>query len=166
MRLPLLSLFVCLSLLGCESSPVLQPVERASLAHAEELPPGAVFARWKADPNRLVNDIPRAVSRCDWAILNMEPRPQRGKPVPLSVDTPVKAMALLPDDREASILAWKVNDEEVAAAVRVGLLGDRDLEMQFLRALASVMADRPAPRRGGLFELPPLPNIQLVPGKK
>ena len=159
-------LIACAALAGCNAQPEVQPIDREALAHSEKVPPGAAFARWKADPNRLVADIPRAVSRCEWAMLHMQPRLRHGKAEPLEPDKPVEAMALLPDDREAKIMAWKVSDQEVAAAVRVGLFGDPDLELQYLKILASVMAGQPAPKRGGWFELPPLPDIPLVPGKK
>lgn len=137
---------------GCAGEPVyprrmhsLSPVAAQQLPICGEIPRAATSARWGADASRLAVDVERAVERIHWALLEL---------LPASGDLPLRAHALLPDNRTAAIYAWALNEREVAAAIQIGRFGDPQAEHAFLQMLADTLADKPRPSRGGTFELP------------
>lgn len=151
-------ILVALLLAGCESGPVyplrshaLASVNAAELPRAEALPVETSFARWKAKSSRLVDDVPRAVKRSDWGLLELKlaAAAKAGEKA-----GPLRAEALLPDNRTAVIHAWAIGEDEVAAGVMIGKFGDAAVQREFLQMLADVLADKPKPKRGGLFFLP------------
>lgn len=111
-------------------------------------------AQWAAPADRLPADIPRAVKRNEWAVLHIEPAVNDTELRPSHGGAVMSVTGLLPDDREATILAWRISADEVGVAVRVGYFGDPAAERQFLAVLREVMAGKPKPKRGGTFELP------------
>ncbi len=143
---------------GCEMLPT-YPSRAHDLAFiaADELPGGEVVspeasvARWKADPFRLAADVTRAVERSDWGLLELK-GVSAVTTEPSSV--PLRAEALLPDNRVAVIHAWVMGGDEVAVAVMIGRFGDRKTQEHFLQVLADSLAGKPRPKRGGGFELP------------
>lgn len=143
---------------GCEVLPiyparayVLGAVAASELPGGEVVPPEASAARWKADPARLASDVTRAVERSDWALLEL-----KGVPAVTTEPTsvPMRAEALLPNNRVAVIHAWVMGEDEIAVAVMVGRFGDRKSQEHFLQVLADSLAGKPRPKRGGSFELP------------
>jgi hypothetical protein len=157
---PLLALCFALAAgCGVPSLPAVQTetVDAASLT-GDVIPAGRpvnmTLARWAAPANRLLDDIPRAIQRHEWAALHIEPQVDAMLPGASLPTMAISATALLPDDREAAILAWRIADHEVAVAVRVGYFGDPAAERDFLARVRQVMAGKPKPKRGGTFELP------------
>ena len=121
----------------------------------------ATQATFKADPQRLPDDVKRAIRKSHWGRIRQtaEGVSEDGEAADAaSAAGPVvvRARALLPDDREASIFAWQSGEREVTAAIRVGHFGDPDVQRQWLSKLAEVMAGPPAPQRYR-YRLPHLP---------
>lgn len=154
----MLILSISLGAWGCASGPVyplhshaLGQVTADQLPGALSLPAETTYARWNAKASRLVDDVPRAVKRSDWGLIELMP----AAPVKAGEKSgPMRAQALLPDNRTAVIHTWEISENEVAAAVMIGAFGDQPAQRDFLQMLADVLADKPKPKRGGLFFLP------------
>jgi hypothetical protein len=151
-------LFAFLLLTGCASEPnyplrshAIQPITPDHMPGAVALPPGTTFGTWRATPSRLAEDIPRAVKRLSWGLLEVSLPPSEG---PGATGATVRAEALLPDNRIAVIHGWKLSETEIAVGVRIGRFGDAAIEQEFLQMLADALAGRAAPKRGGTFTLP------------
>ena len=151
-------ILVALGLTGCESGPVyplrshtLKAVSAQELPGANALPTETSFARWNANASRLVDDVPRAVKRSDWGLLELKLAAEAKVGEKAG---PLRAEALLPDNRTAVIHAWAIGENEVAAGVMIGQFGDPAMQREFLQMLADALADKPKPKRGGVFFLP------------
>ena len=144
--------FVCWAI-GCQSEP--KPIDPVQAGVLDEPFPHASATQLKGDFNRLVYDIPRAVKKHHWGMLNLEPftANKPGEPSKQSV----RAQALLPDDRTASLIAWRVDQNAIGIAMRVGHFGDPGREHAFFDELARVLRGKPSRRHRQGFELPP-PN--------
>jgi hypothetical protein len=162
MRLAMVHI-ACLLALGCSTEPnyplrshVVQPIVPAGLPGAAMLPLDTTFATWNATSSRLAEDIPRAVKRSNWGLLEITDQSLPAAPEAAAAGTaPIRAEALLPDNRVAVIHGWKLRENEVAVGVRIGRFGDAKVERDFIQMLADALAGKPAPRRGGTFTLPP-----------
>ena len=132
----------------------LDPVTVTDLPGSEAVLLEASAARWNADAARLAVDVIRAVERSDWALLEVTGATGIRAQSSVPSTHPIRAEALLPDNRVAVIHVWGLSENEVAAAVMVGRFGDRRKQERFLQILADTLADKPKPKRGGGFELP------------
>lgn len=130
-----------------------------SVYQGDGAPPDAYRDRWQAPADRLYADIPRAMQRMEWALLRVDPPTEkalerRGRP---TAEQPIRAEAMLPDNRIAHIVGYlAAGDDQVAVHVKVGHFGDPELEREYVATLKDVLADKPKPKRGIFFELPPL----------
>ena len=142
----------CLFTDGCAySPPALTDSNRLRGPGLDEPFEDSSTANWPADPGRLATDIRRAFRELDWGRMYI-----RKDPAAADHGEVVRAAALLPDGRLATIIAWPATDDGVSVGVglRVGRFGDRDREQQFVNMLAKLLAGKPAPVRGGSFALP------------
>lgn len=148
------------SLTGCASD---LPIPVQPLAPATANPPTAPVPllrnmsvyQWPDSFDRLEVDIERAMNKQEWALLNQE-----------KADGVIRAEGVVPDNRHAWITAWRVNEKDIAVAVRVGLYGDEPLESLYAARLKQVLAGKAKPKRNWGFELPPLPKLPpFLPSK-
>jgi len=132
--------------------------------------PRATQAQLPGDPQRLGDDVQRTAKQLEWGMLSISDtiRKSDGSATPPGPAV-VRARALLPDGRAATLVAWPIEpatyDEKgkkllkpgrVAVALRVGFFGDRQNQERFIRRLSRVMAGDPKPVRGWGFTLPPV----------
>jgi hypothetical protein len=143
-------------LVGCASEPnyplrshIIEPIDSVGLPGAAGLAPSTALAAWNAASSRLAEDIPRAVKRLNWGLLEIALPDAAGPGGP-----PIRASALLPDNRVATIHGWRLSESRVVVGVLVGRFGDARIEQEFLQMIADVLAGPPAPKRGGTFALP------------
>jgi len=134
-----------------------------SAAHGDLLSPPAEWSsgRWNADNSRLGDDLPRAIEAVHWAVIRMALRPAALEVPEESLDDQGRATAmvwradaLMPDGREARIVAWTPDPQQVAVAVRVGSFGDAAEEQRFVDALREVLDGPPKRKRRDKFVLP------------
>ncbi len=168
---PMVRLAICALFLltGCELTPPPPSTLTASAAPAErpsDAPAGMTFIQITGDAARLMDDIPRAIKRCLWGTLHVTapPPPAPADPIAAALRSPVavtptaaqpiRAAAMLPDDRPAEMLVWRVDEKTVAAGIRVGRFGDHEEERRFLRALTDVLAGPALFKHRDTFELP------------
>jgi hypothetical protein len=131
----------------------------------------------KGEPDRLVEDIVRAIEELNWAVLRVrhpalgsegqpglsqldvaDPEGPLGQALAHAVVT-----ALRPDDREVRIEAWAFPKAQVYTRVRVGLFGDPPAERRFLASLRDfLLGPPPRPYRGD-FQPPPWPLLPDEP---
>jgi len=116
---------------GCHG-PLVEPMDHLKEAGLDEPFPGASGAHWRADFDRLIYDIPRAMEKHHWGMLSI-------KQVTADGDRLVRASGLLVDGREAKLVAWPSGKNSVAVALRVGRFGDPDQEQAFINRLAEVL---------------------------
>ena len=160
---------VLLSTAGCELIPPPPSFLTSSVTPSvrpNDAPPGMTFAQMPGDAARLEDDIRRALKRCHWGKLHVNPPPPQTPadpaaaalrsevPTTPTAAQPIRAAAMLPDDRPVEILAWRVDDKSVAAGIRVGRFGDSEEERRFLRALTDVLAGPALFKHRDTFELP------------
>jgi hypothetical protein len=137
---------------GCETSPrppigpalTIVPADRVVFTSDVPALEGATAATWAADPQRLSDDVHRAIRRCHWGVLShhVHTPAKEGDPV-----IRVSARALLPNDLEADIHAWSSGENLVTAVVRIGRFGEPHLQSVYLEQLAATLADKPKPQR-------------------
>jgi hypothetical protein len=114
----------------------------------------------RGDYERLVDDIPRAISKAHWGLQWMTPAAwPKGDDGKLQL-IPINASALLPDGREAFLRAEPAGEDRIALTVAVGRTGDPREEKAFATVLQKVLDGKPKPKRGGTFELPKLSTTQ------
>lgn len=143
---------VCVA--GCVQLTV-RSIDRLSGAAINEPFPDASVAQWPADFKRLVYDIPRAVKKHHWGMLGLKQHgPEGGDTETEASERIIRAAALLPDGRSATIVAWPEDETTIAVALRVGPFGDALQEEAFLVRLAQVMRGKPSRRHRQEFELP------------
>ena len=120
------------------------------MGHLDESLEDGSSAQWKADADRLLADIGRSFRDLHWGkqYLRRQPRDDRQ---PLQK---VRAAGLLPDGRTATVIAWPVEPDQIAVAVRIGQFGDAKQQQMFINMLAKILAGKPKPKRGGSFRLP------------
>lgn len=151
---------------GCHAGPTIERLDGAAPRDAAgtgtgaagwEAAAGGSIARWRGmDLERALFDLRRAVPEAHWALLRA---PSPGKVEPWAGE-PRTMMAMLPDGREATIVALReaganeATDATFAAAVRVGLFGDAQAEAAFLTTLDQLLRGEPARPRGKKFTLP------------
>ena len=142
-------------------------------ARPAEAPPNMTFSQMPGDWRRLEDDLRRAIKRCHWGTLHVEPPspPKSTDPaaalrsaptVTPTVDQPIRMAAMLPDGRPVEILAWRVDGTNLAAGIRVGRFGDEEEERRYLRALTDVLAGPAMFKHRDTFELPdnwPSPSV-------
>lgn len=120
-------------LVGC-MGPV-EPVSHLQGSGLDEPFPDASGAALRGEWGRLPYDIPRAIQKAHWGKLSVD-----------AVSSPrgqvVRAGALLPDGREAAVVAWPMEQGGVYVAVRVGPFGDREQEKAFLNSLQAVLSGK------------------------
>jgi hypothetical protein len=127
---------------------------------------GASLRTWEADVDRLSDEIERAAGDVGWAALRISA--DDGS----SARHLTRAWLMMPDNRTVIVMVgWaevtsndNAEDETsreddhpvrpMTASVRVGLLGDSDLQTAYLDALQARLAGKAKRRVGGYFELP------------
>ena len=142
---------VCLLVgVGC-AGPAIHPTDHLAGPGVDEPFLDGSMARWGADFNRVIYDIPRAVKRSHWGLLHAQPDgPDEPGVTPDGVSSTgrvVRARALLPDGRTATIIAWSADEGAIAVVVRVGRFGDRPMERVFISELAQVLRGKPGRRQ-------------------
>ncbi len=135
-----LGVILCAGLVGCDSLTIVS-VDRLTAPGLDELFPHASMANITGDYQRLNYDIPRAMKASHWGMLSLTHEPAGSARARHSV---LRAAALLPDGRTATIVAWSKNERVVSVAVRVGNLGDGEREKDFLAQLGSVLRGKPS----------------------
>ncbi len=140
---------------GCGGVAV-ERIEDLGVAGIGEPFPSASMARLGGGFDRLVDDIPRAVKQHHWGLLSLRrSRVEHAHRVRRDQTSEViRARALLPDGREAEMVAWPVGEDRVGMAVRVGRGGDADAEKAFLKRFARVLRGRPSRRHRQGVALP------------
>ena len=141
--------WVCL--VGC-AAPVAGPIDHLTGPGLDEPLPNATAARWSADFDRLMDDIPRATKKLHWGLLWV--RNESDRLEPRRVAAVVRAAALLPDGRLATVVVWSVNQSDIGVALRVGGFGDPHQENKFIRCLAKVLRGRPGRKQKQGFDWP------------
>lgn len=138
----------CFFVVGCAlDRPVLSDSNHLHGPGLNEPFADSAMVIWPADPSRLDVDIRRAFRDLNWGRMYI----RKNNTIQGLI---VRAAGLLPDGRTVTIVAWPIADDRVAVGLRVGQFGDRDREQRFVNMLAKLLAGKPAPVRGGTFELP------------
>ncbi len=140
---------------GCEAVPI-RATNQLNIGPTHLVFIGASVAKWPADFDRLIYDIPRTVRRVNWGLLNVKSLPVNGNARSRSQPPIIRASALLPDGRTATVIAWPASDRAIGVALRVGHFGDRRQEGRFIRHLAQVLRGKPSRKHRQAFELPPV----------
>ena len=135
---------------SCAPAPNPVPVGHIQTTHIDEPFLDGSFAQWKADADRLADDIRRSFRDLHWGRKYLRRHPGDDRQ-PLQL---VRAAALLNDGRTATVVAWPVHQHQVAVAVRVGQFGDLAQQRKFIHMLAKTLYGKPKPKRGSLFRLP------------
>lgn len=133
---------------GCPG-PRVQQTDHLSGPGFDPSMPNASMARWQADFDRLIYDIPRAVKKLHWGLIAV-----RNDPLANQQETVIRAEALLPNGHVAHMVAWKSQDGFITFVARVGYFGDRRQEGDLIKQLAKVLRGRPSRRHRQAFELP------------
>ncbi len=147
---------------GCGQTAV--PVQSLAPAGSggNDRPAGRTWDQWQADPARLEADLRRATEALHWAVLRLDRRPaaleldEEPPPPEISLQSAIawRLRALLPDGREAHVVAWEAQPGQVAVSALVGHFGDAALEKRFIDELRRTLAG-PAQRvRHDKFLLP------------
>lgn len=144
----LLAAMILASFSGC-SGPQVQPIDHLTGSGLDQSLPNASLARWEADFDRLIYDIPRAVKKLHWGLIGVQNVPSATGEV-----TVLRAEALLPNGHVATIVAWRSHSGFMAVALRVGHFGDRRQERVFISQLAKILRGKPSRRHRQTFELP------------
>ena len=136
-----LGVVLCVGLVvGCDSVEIVS-VDRLSAPGLDEPFPHASMAILLGDYDRLEYDIPRAMKACHWGKISLTQGPagsaQTGGPI-------LRARALLPDGRTATMVAWPKGERLVSVSVRVGHRGDREWERDYLTQLGSILRGKPS----------------------
>ena len=139
-----LALALLFGLVGCQM-PQIEPTNHLTGPGLDRPLPDASMASWPAAFDRLIYDIPRAIKRLHWGMLTVRQDP----------DAPViRATALLPDGREATLFAWEPRQGLITVALRVGHFGDRRQERACIAAVRAVLRGKPSRRHRQGFQLP------------
>ncbi|MCX5660945.1 MAG: hypothetical protein NTW19_14665 [Planctomycetota bacterium] len=136
---------------------------------------GGSVATWTPGHDRAAFDLRLAVTEAHWAIVRAPARGEGagtstkpgGPATTTSATAPTnreiaRITAMLPDGREATIIAWrrpgapgKEASTSIVAAVRVGRFGDAQAEAAYLKCFDKLFRGPASHPRGPKYVLPP-----------
>lgn len=107
--------------------------QQSDMATPPPVPEGASPREVRGDFGRLVDDIPRAAGKLEWAVLHVRAYD----------DDRVHAEALMPNERTAVIDARRGDGDLIHVTVKVGAVGEDDVEARFINALRRTLREKP-----------------------
>ena len=135
-----------LNISGCTASQVqTKSVDNFTISGDLHQMPHTTLGKWVGDMGRVTEVLPSSIRQFDWGLLDVTSDSNSQSSNDLGPQV-IHAKALLPDDRQASMVIWQSGDT-LHMAIRVGHFGDAELEIAFMSHFADMLRVKPKKKK-------------------